>query len=559
MFCKHCGKRIDDDSTFCQYCGGRQGSTAAAKTATSAEDEFDGLDSFFSDAVSQKRAEEAKAAEMAKRFEIKDGVLVKYRAPDPPEPHVVVPDGVTAIGKFAFSGAGCDEITLPDSVTVIHEDAFYGCFMKKIHLSRNLTTIEGYAFFGCRFLTEFEFPDMITEIESGVLGSCTSLRSVVLPPNLAKIGSYAFGETALSSVVIPTKVTDIKDDAFNKCEELTSVTLPRNLKTMGQRAFSQTAITSLIIPDGVTEIDCSLCESCLSLERVELGRNTKIIYNRAFYNCPSLTTIHCGDALEKIIEDVFEIEEGTSAQPLTVFLPSTLKKMYSGIFGHRKGSFTVEYNGTFDQWKRIDNKYEWECPLSNVHFNGVPSEGDTYLFGTYTYRFHSEAKPIEWIVLSAGADRMLLFSKYILDFDVYHHDRSPVTWETSDLRRWLNDTFIGIAFSKTEQARILPTTVINENNPEHHTPGGKNTTDKLFCLSISEYQKLRKEYQRAPDHPGSTYFWDWWLRTPGAPDVCHSCSEPTPYVSFAREEGNVSDWRADGEKYGIRPAMWIKK
>ena len=24
MFCKHCGKQIADDSTFCQYCGGNQ-------------------------------------------------------------------------------------------------------------------------------------------------------------------------------------------------------------------------------------------------------------------------------------------------------------------------------------------------------------------------------------------------------------------------------------------------------------------------------------------------------------------------------------------------------
>ncbi|MFW5573382.1 MAG: zinc-ribbon domain-containing protein [Prevotella sp.] len=23
MYCKHCGKQIADDSTFCQYCGGK--------------------------------------------------------------------------------------------------------------------------------------------------------------------------------------------------------------------------------------------------------------------------------------------------------------------------------------------------------------------------------------------------------------------------------------------------------------------------------------------------------------------------------------------------------
>lgn len=27
MYCKHCGKEIADDSTFCNYCGGKQSST----------------------------------------------------------------------------------------------------------------------------------------------------------------------------------------------------------------------------------------------------------------------------------------------------------------------------------------------------------------------------------------------------------------------------------------------------------------------------------------------------------------------------------------------------
>lgn len=26
MYCKHCGKEIDDNSTFCKYCGKSQGS-----------------------------------------------------------------------------------------------------------------------------------------------------------------------------------------------------------------------------------------------------------------------------------------------------------------------------------------------------------------------------------------------------------------------------------------------------------------------------------------------------------------------------------------------------
>ena len=55
-------------------------------------------------------------------FEIENGVLVKYTGAGG---DVVIPDGVTSIGDWAFSRCeGLTSVTMPDSVTSIEDHAF---------------------------------------------------------------------------------------------------------------------------------------------------------------------------------------------------------------------------------------------------------------------------------------------------------------------------------------------------------------------------------------------------------------------------------------------------
>lgn len=58
-------------------------------------------------------------------FEIENGVLVKYTGAGG---DVVIPDGVTSIGDWAFSRyEGLTSVTIPDSVTSIGDWAFCEC------------------------------------------------------------------------------------------------------------------------------------------------------------------------------------------------------------------------------------------------------------------------------------------------------------------------------------------------------------------------------------------------------------------------------------------------
>lgn len=580
MFCKYCGKIIADDSIFCQFCGGRQGMTAttAAPTAptSSATDDLADLDSFFSSAVRSKREADAKA----KCFEIRDGVLVKYTPPNPPESHVVVPDGVVSIGERVFENAyWLTEITLPNTLQRIEDSAFSGSLLEKIDLPDSVFRIGSFAFHATR-LREITFPERITNLPNSVLYGCMFLERVTLPSKLTTIGQEAFCSSSISEIRIPDGVTEIAPGAFQCCKQLTKITLPKGLKSLGARVFSESGIKSLQLPDGITAVPTDLCSECNDLETVTLGQNTVSIGSSAFWYCHSLKTVRCGEKLESIGENrfmsrgSFAVREGTPTETLTLYIPATLREIRDYSFDNRQDSkLFVEFDGSYAQWKAVTKTehYRYANP-ANVRCNGVPSVGDTYLFGAYHY-FDDETKPIEWIVLSVGVDRMLLLSKYVLDAAVYYHDEAPVTWERSDLRRWLNDTFLHSAFSFEDQRRILSTTVINENNRKFGTKGGNTTSDQIFCLSISEYEDLSYRYKFAESTPyagarveyaaernadgdliESAY---WWLRTPGGFDWDDERGKESVWASFAC--GNdVMSMGVEKRSVGVRPAMWIK-
>ena len=83
------------------------------------------------------------------------GSMANYSATDPAPwskfgtdiVTIVIKDGVTEIGSYAFAGLGIDSITIPDSVEAIYMGAFYNCYsLYSVNLGSGLWGIDEDAF-----------------------------------------------------------------------------------------------------------------------------------------------------------------------------------------------------------------------------------------------------------------------------------------------------------------------------------------------------------------------------------------------------------------------------
>ena len=144
-----------------------------------------------------------------------------------------IPDGVTSIGAYAFSGNDAlAVIFIPDSVT----------------------SLGRYAFANCTNLSSLDIPDSVTSIEGGLFSGCTELTKVTLPDGITSVRHSMFDEcSSLSEIIIPDSVTAIEDMAFERCTSLTSINIPRNVKSIGWYTFHGCSSLTDVYYDGTEQ------------------------------------------------------------------------------------------------------------------------------------------------------------------------------------------------------------------------------------------------------------------------------------------------------------------
>lgn len=86
------------------------------------------------------------------------------------------------------------------------------------------------------------------------------------------------------------------------------------------------------------------------------------------------------------------------------------------------------------------------------------SVGDFVYFGKYEQDndMTNGMENILWEVLDIEDGTALLLSTSVLDWKQFHNEENtPVVWEDSSLKAWLNNEFYNVAFSEEEQKMIV--------------------------------------------------------------------------------------------------------
>lgn len=180
---------------------------------------------------------------------------------------------------------------------------------------------------------------------------------------------------------------------------------------------------------------------------------------------------------------------------------------------------------------------------------------------------------ILWLVLERNGNELKLVSLYCLDAMPYSLEDGAVTWETSYVRQWLNETFYNRAFTEQEKSKILLTDVNNDDNPVYGTDGGNDTQDYIYLLSHKEVMQywnipecVEGQYSQLATQAtnycmtkpvwlevdGSSCCW-WWLRSPGSSNLNAAEVGTTGYLSF----GGVCATVVDDLPRAVRPVINI--
>jgi len=168
---------------------------------------------------------------------------------------------------------------------------------------------------------------------------------------------------------------------------------------------------------------------------------------------------------------------------------------------------------------------------------------------------------ITWRVLVIEDGRALLISESNLDCKAFNPEEGSYTWETCELRNWLNGEFSKTAFTEKEREVILTVILKNDDNPKYGTDGGEDTQDQIFLLSIAEAQEYFRDddarqaqntaYAKAQGAYEENGFGGWWLRSPG---------DRESYAATVNGTGSVRRGGRGAHKAdrATRPALWVK-
>ena len=227
----------------------------------------------------------------------------------------------------------------------------------------------------------------------------------------------------------------------------------------------------------------------------------------------------------------------------------------------------VIHSGGTDYFYTVLNGFRGWLEGDGRYLDRVDQEPETYTFGSYEQDGDSSngKEPIEWLVLDRDGDKVLLLSKYALDYQsfmpFYEPVTEPYTWESCSLRRWLNGTFLNAAFSADEQQRLLTTTVITSPGSLHRENGPVTTEDRVFLLSNTEvYAYFASEAATAAEYTAyalSENPWPGNAATPGPADWWLRTTDGYDHPDGVYADGRVGEGARAYEGEYVRPAIWI--
>ena len=304
---------------------------------------------------------------------IEEGITVigDYAFYDSAVKKVTLPSTVTEIGQYAFAYSDVAEIALPSTLTEIGQYAFAYSALKSVTVPESVSTMGEYAFAysmlesatlqgsyfvthmfdGCGQLSQVTIAEGATSIAAYMFQDCYSLTEISIPESVTNISTYSFAGSGLKNFVVEERFEWVGDYAFAN-SALESVTIRQDMygsssygsKQESKYVFSGCAnLSEVTVAEGVTVIVASAFENCTALKSVyALGADGVVRGEEGKTTFPeSLTAIRgnafMGSGLKSIVipRNVNSLGSGAFANCTalkSVVLPETIDDIQGTLF-----------------------------------------------------------------------------------------------------------------------------------------------------------------------------------------------------------------------------------
>lgn len=411
-------------------------------------------------------------------------------------------------------------------------------------------------------ITSVVIPGTIKCIPDKLLSGKKNLKKVVIEDGVKEIGYNAFGYCdVLESVTINGKIGKASSP-FSNCYNLKDINSKNNKNLLCKTLVAGTGIEEFVFPEGTKGIPEDFFRFCKKLKKVTVPDSVKKIGAGAFLRCETLEVI-------SISEDV-QIGLGAFA--------------YCDKLADENGIICI--NGNVYPSSQMDDKDAICLPkeankleiafcnipaityksAENENINSEEEAGYMYI-GKFPEQMDFIMKPLKWRVLNIIDDRALVITEKAILGCIFPLCRALYqgdTWAESDIRNFLNETFVNTVFSETEKERIIETKLINDDNSVTKKKGGEDTLDKVFLLSLEEIQKYMPNVKDR-EYEFTEYAYQQIIDSSVGEKYrnrkMYMQSRTIGGIGFGSVAINGDDINYRGDiaaGRGIRPAMWIE-
>ena len=373
----------------------------------------------------------------------------------------VIPEGIVAIGPYAFGQCGLTEMPeIPSSVTTIGDHAFLSCGDRgSLVIPETVTEIAQEAFLFSNFST-VTLPQSINAIPYRMLGMCQKMGEVTIPESITHIGDLAFSWcTKLKKIYVynpvpPTMNTTEIYHSFDRVPRSATVYVPQGSLSAYQNAPGWNEFANIV--------EMSMFPVGTEWYYEIQNENGSITYQHLEYMAD---TVIDDDLVQIIVRINTLYDKDFSEEKTFEYIYESDNKVY--WWNKTLGEFTMLY----DFAAEVGDEWEIKVGASSLQMH-VDAEG-TAEYGGQTYRTLTVSDPEELfsgIIICGIGHETSFFPERLMTKDAdYRVEGIRCVWQYGQLIFQMTETacdevYISFHYDAEESAvegfRIYP-------NPTH--------------------------------------------------------------------------------------------